>query len=309
MITKLYALKGLLLFTAVLLICQVSCVNQEHDAYEKANPAVPVRVISLAPSITETFFALGLMGRLVGVTDYCNYPPEARTITRVGNYLDPNYEAILTLKPDMVFLLSEHSPVKEFLKKNAIRYKEIDNHDLKSILNSFSIIGAVFGRGKEARQMQNAFSAELDSFSSVKNSSPVLRKPRILFCVGRNGVGSGAVSELWVAGRRTFYSELIQASGAVNVITDSLVEYPALSAEGIITLKPDIIIDVMPSMDSHAANRGKNDWLSLTIVPAVRYGRIYCLTRDYVTIPGPRIMYLLRDLRKIVKDYSPARDT
>ncbi len=108
--------------------------------------SIPKRVISFAPSVTETLFALGLGDRVVGITRYCTYPPQVRNLPQIGGYLDPNFEMILSLKPDLVLLLKEHSSIAGFLKKNGIAFRAIDDENFCDILQSFRTIGGLFGK-------------------------------------------------------------------------------------------------------------------------------------------------------------------
>jgi iron complex transport system substrate-binding protein len=251
-------------------------------------------VISFAPSITETLFALGLGDRVVGVTRYCNYPPQVRSLPRVGGYTDPNFEMILSLKPDMVFLLKEHSSLSAFLQKNGIGMKVVDNENIDAILASFGIIGALFGRTREADSIAATIQSAMCDTAKVKN------RPRILLCIGRDNPGAGSVAKVYVAGPKSFYNTLIRYAGGTNAYSDSSFVYPSVSAEGIIRLAPDIVIDLMSSATALAPGTAKEDWKNLAMVPAVKNGLVFCPSDDYMTIPGPRIGLILGYIKKTV---------
>lgn len=284
------------LWGALLLCC--GCVHEQRTSRGEPRAA---RIISLAPSITETLFALGCGERVVGVTDFCTYPEAARHLPRVGGYVDPNYEQILTLEPDLVILMKEHASVVEFLTKSGIAYAKVDNHDIGAILESFRLIGQRCGRPDRADSIVGAIRSALDTTSL---DAP---RPSVLFCVGRQDMGGGSVSQAFVAGRSTFYHELLRAAGAENVIADSARQYPMLSAEGVMRLAPDIVIDAVASMQSLDTARIAADWQRLSTVPAVRNGMVFCLAGSHVTIPGPRIVLLFEQLKEIVAIWRSAR--
>jgi iron complex transport system substrate-binding protein len=268
----------------------------QHVSATPAN-ATPQRIISLAPSITETLFALGCGSRVVGVSSFCTHPPEATRLPTVGAYLDPNFEAMLRLKPDLVVLMREASKVAQMLQANGIRTLGIDNHDVSAILESFRSIGDACGRQAAADSLVGATARALSD--TVRGGA----RPRIMICVGRGDIGSGSVSQAFFAGPRTFYEGLMRAAGGANAITDSLVAYPALSGEGIIRSSPDIIIDLVADTGGVTHERIVADWGQYTLVPAVRSASVYCLTGEYVTIPGPRIGLILDDFKRIVAQY------
>jgi iron complex transport system substrate-binding protein len=282
---------GLLLIFVLSLGC-----NSRHN--DQSTRHIPKRVISFAPSITETLFALGVGDRVVGVTRYCNYPLQAKSLPRVGGYTDPNFEMILGLKPDLVITLRQHSPLTDFLKKNGIEQRMVDDEDFDAILESFGTIGGIFGKAREADSIAVSISTQIVSVSSTA------RRPRVLVCIGRDNPGSGSIAKVYAAGPRSFYSRLIELSGGVNAYTDSTFSYPAFSTEGLIRLSPDIIIDLMASVAATPHNKVSDDWNSLAMIPAVKNGLVFCPDGDYMTIPGPRIGLVLAEIKETVVLYG-----
>ena len=295
--------QGLLYSVAVLFIIFLLFISCNRKSTPQNENNIPTRIISLAPSITETLFALGLGEKVVGVTSFCIYPPEVKGISKVGTFMDPNFEAILTLRPDLVIVLKEDTKVKSFVKNKGIAYLAIDNHDVKAILESISLIGKACGKGSEAELLHEQITAEFDTASHISVSESKRKEPKVLLYVGRDDVGTGKLSKVWVAGANTYYNEIICAAGGINVITDSSMHYSTVSSEAVIRLKPDIIIDVMANMSQFAPEQVKEDWKNLSMVPAVKNGMIFCLTGDYITIPGPRIVLLLGDIKEIIGEY------
>jgi iron complex transport system substrate-binding protein len=283
----------------VLFLAFAGCVsNNSRQAQTKGDYN---RIISFAPSITETLFALGMGDKVVGVTRYCNYPPQARNLPKIGDYLNPNFEMILKLKPDLVLLLKQHSSLSEFLTRNRIASRVIDNESVSAILQSFTVIGEICGKTRQADSLVASIKAEMPGVSAPIN------RPKILFCIGRDNPGSGRISKVYIAGPKSFYSELMHDAGGENSYNDSAFAYPTFSAEGVIRLAPEIIIDVMASVSGVQQEKARDDWKELAIVPAVAYHLVFCPMGDFMSIPGPRIGLILQEMKKAVLEFEKKR--
>lgn len=268
----------------------VNEIKNDNESYH--------RIISLSPSTTEILFAIGLGDKVVGVTRYCNYPPEAKGRTKVGGYLDPNYEALLSLQPDLVIILPEYENVKHFLSELGIAYLVVSNKTVTDILSSINSIGKACHAEKEARQLQAQIKSRMEQ---IKEKTRDLSQPTVLISIGRT-LGSGALEDVYIAGKKTFFDELIHYAGGSNAYKDKRIAYPMLSAEGIITINPDIIIDLVPDMKNKGLSESmiQKEWASLSQVRAVQTHHIYVLSQSYTVIPGPRFIMLLEDLAKII---------
>ncbi len=275
-------------------ICLFGCTEQRTG-----NPRTPARIISLAPSITETLFALGLGERVVGVTSDCNYPPEAREIEKIGAYDNANLERIVALKPDLVFISREHEKQHTILERFRIPVVVIDNFRYASVCSSFSQIGRICGAESAADSLLGLFKSKLPANDNIGAPGP-----EVLVCVGRDSPGSGQIKSLFAAGLSTFHSDLIITAGGRNVLRDSLQFYSRLSREGLISLSPDIIIDLAPAMSAYNCSLLVNDWKELTRVPAVRSKHVFCISEAYATLPGPRLLLLLDDFKRIISTWN-----
>lgn len=260
----------------------------QKNTADKPSGAVS-RIVSCAPSVTETLFALGLGDKVVGVTNYCNYPAEVAKIEKVGGYTDINLEKVLSLRPDVVVLQQEHQKQRDFINQYGIKTISVDNKNCAGICSSFVLIGNACGAKDASDSLVNVFTKKLEKKQRGKSI------PRVLVCVGRDAPGGGVVKGAFVVGRATFYNEIIEAAGGVNAYTDSLPHYPRVSQEGIIALAPDIIIDLASSMSSYSYEDLIKDWNSIPLIPAVKNKNVFCIAKDYSTVPGPRILLLLQD--------------
>ncbi len=273
--------RGLVLVAALMSACA-------QAPPQSAPTRSPRRIVSMAPALTETAFALGLGDRVVGVTRYCEWPPEARSLPKVGGFLDPSWEALVALRPDLVLLMQDHNAVRARLDTLGIRSLQVDQGDLDGILTSFVTIARACGVTERGEGLASEVRARLDV---VASATADLASPRVLVVVERE-VGAGPVRSVWVAGPGTFYDDLVGLAGGANAWHGTAaVLYPEVSREGLIALDPDVILDVEAELQKHGLNRERvrAEWDGLTELRAVRDGRVAVLDQDYMVVPGPRI--------------------
>jgi iron complex transport system substrate-binding protein len=250
-------------------------------------PERPMRIVSLAPSITETVFVLDEGERLVGVTDYCDYPPEATKKPRVGGISTPSFEAILALRPDLVLATSESNYAEHVQRLTAIGLPVyvIRPVDFETVLESIERIGAVLGREDAARARVASMRREADAIARAVAGSP---RPRVLYVVWPN--------PLIAPGRGTLITELLQRAGGESVTGGEPVPYPRLSLETVVERRPErIIVGRHGQATAEDLLRG---WDRLTAVAAVREGRVHAVDGDLVHRPGPRMIEALRALAR-----------
>lgn len=256
------------------------------------------RIISLAPSITETVFALGLEHRLIAVTDYCDYPPAAQALPSVGGYTDASLETIVALKPDLVIMLQGQQKLQQQLTGLGIQTHSIDNSSLLAIEAAIASIGQITGH----RQQADALLADIEQqIQQVREKVANLPPVRTLVSIAHY-VNSDQLDTVYVAGQHDFYNDLLQLAGGENVYTGARVMVPSISAEGIIRMNPDVIIDVFPEADDHQSDmvRVRQQWQQLDMVRAVQTGRVHVIQQDYASVPGPRIFQLLPEFARLL---------
>ncbi|MEE9431263.1 MAG: helical backbone metal receptor [Melioribacteraceae bacterium] len=298
-------IKNLLYIISVIIVALVAAIffadsfssSSSEEKVKNINKKIE-RIISLSPSTTETLFALGLGNKVVGRTRFCNYPPEAKRITEVGGYIDPNYEAMIALKPDLVILLPEQEKVKKYLNELKINHFTVDNKTVSDIKNTIKTIGDTCSAQLSSIKLLNNINTIIEK---IKIKTKELKKPKVIISIGRTP-GTNGVKDVYIAGRNTSYDELINIAGGRNAFEDSNILYPMLSAEGLIHLNPDIIFDFIPNFDKNNLTRELvlKDWQSIKSVNAVKNNRVNILTADYISIPGPRFILLLKDLAKAI---------
>lgn len=254
-------------------------------------PQPPRRVVSLSPALTEILFALDLGERVVGVTRYCDYPAEATTRPQVGGYLDPSYEAIVALRPDLVLLQVEHGEVRPRLEALGLETLEADLRRVAAVPEAVEAVARRCGVAERGASLAREIRGRLEAVAERTGGLP---RPRVLVAVERD-LGTGTVNRLWAAGPGSFYHDVLELAGGKNVIADGRLPYPEVSREGLVHLDPDVILDVVAEPELRGADRptARADWDALRELRAVRAGRVVLLDQELMVIPGPRIAALV----------------
>jgi iron complex transport system substrate-binding protein len=241
----------------------------------------PHRIISLAPSVTEVLFEAGLGSLVAGVTSYCRYPDPALTLPKVGGYLTPSYEALAALAPDLVVVLPEHTDVEPRLAALKMPVIRVDHRNFDGIIQSIVTLGERAGSGRQAAQAADALRQHL---ARVRMMGRGRARPRVLILFGR----TDDFRRLYAAAPGTVHDDLLAHAGGENVLTSRAVPYPTLSAEGLMRLDPDVIVEFAPG--SSDAGMLRQQWNVLHSLRAVKTGRVYVFTHDFLSVPGPRFV-------------------
>jgi cobalamin transport system substrate-binding protein len=250
---------------------------------------VPVRVtraISLAPSITESIFAVGAADRLVGVTTYCNYPEQAKAIQKVGDTISPNLETIVALKPDVV-LVSTASQIESFmntLEQNGIAVYVTNPTSIDGVLSDLMKLGDLFGTLDVTSALLNDLQSRIDEVSLRVGEG---KRPNVFLQISKE--------PLFTIGQQSFMTAIIEKAGGHSVTADVGSAYPKLSKETALALSPEVII-LSASDDNSSPNEVfKNS-------PAVKNARVFSVNADLLSRPGPR---LVDALEQIARDIHP----
>lgn len=274
-------------------------VNGPLPGDDGAMPSGPYeRIISMAPSITEVLFALDLGDRVVGVTKYCDYPPEALDKETVGGFLDPNFEVILRLQPDLVVLLPVHGDIREKVEGLGIQTLEIDHRTLDGILASIEVVGEACGALEMAEKLLDNIRIRTEKIAQATKGLP---RPTVLLSSARE-LGTGAVARVFAAGKNQWYDDVITMAGGTNAYTGEGIQFPELTPEGLIRSDPDVVVELAPDLEreGYTPEQLIAEWDTLPVMRAVAKGRVHVLSGDYVTIPGPRFVLIVEDLARIL---------
>jgi iron complex transport system substrate-binding protein len=253
--------------------------------------AAAERIVSLAPSVTEIVFAIGAGDRLVGVSTYCDHPPEALGIPRIGNFLSPNVELILAAKPDLVIGVpspANRSPV-ENLERLGLRVLIVDPEGVESIFTSIQTVADAIGtpeRGaaliESIRRQMAAVSARLDGVAAE----------RVLMLVGRR--------PMVAAGAGTYLDELIRIARGVNVAAPIGEKWPSIGIEFVVETGPEVIIDAGMGSEEPDGEGRRGFWQAFPIIPAVRNGRVHAYQAFELLRPGPRVAETLEAVARLI---------
>ncbi len=253
-------------------------------------PAPATRVVSLAPSITETLFAVGAGEQVAGVTDYCNYPSGVTRCARVGGVINPSIETIVGLKPDLIILTAEGNIREDFdkLAGMGIPLFVTNPRNLEGIYKSIETIGVLTGHKRASDSLVADMKNRVGRLSM--RMGPRAEK-RVMMIV--------ALQPLIVVGKGTFLNELISLAGGRNIAAESPATYPTYSRESVIKEDPEIIVimsDVVQSVEE--LTTFYPEWAK---IKAVQNKQMFRVDSDIMSRPGPRAINALETLNSIIQ--------
>lgn len=260
---------------------QTSSITVTDDVGREVRMVQPVkRIVSLAPSVTETIFALGAQDRLVGDTDFCDYPPEARQKPHVGSVMAPNLEEIVALKPDVVIASKAGNRIETVRALESLHIAVYGTYarSVADVLQSMQKLARVIGAEDQGNNIASSLEARLDALHQQLQNVP---RVRVLFVVWRDPLIS--------MGQQTFLADAMRAAGAESVITSEQ-DWPHVSMEEMVKLQPDYLVF---SADDRA--RGQQEFAAIVDTPgwrdlrAVREKRV-AIVPDAISYPAPRLI-------------------
>ena len=259
---------------------------------------IPRRIISLNPSVTEILFAIGAGDRVVGVTQYCDYPSEARTRTQVGGFSGAtvSMEQIRFLNPDLVILSAEmHSRIVPLLDDLGIPSFAVEPANFSEVYETISLLGEITGCADGAKEVVADMKSRIAAVEEqLKNTEP----KSVFWILG--------INPLMTAGSGTFVSEALSLGGGKNIFDDIQERWPLVSAEQVLLRKPEWIL-MGDDMTGGSAGQGSSDPMTIIpgslqgqAIPAVREKRVAVLNGDLVYRYGPRLADAVEAIAKIL---------
>ncbi len=243
----------------------------------------------MSPSITEILFAIGLEGRIAGVTEFCQYPEKAKTLPKVGGVLNPNAEQIIALRSDLLIYHYDSYKIARLAKQLGIPALEVSFDDLEHIFQSILKIGAVTRNISKANRLVNHLQTEISTF---QNRLKVLPPRSTLLVLGDS---QNYMRDLYAVGQGTFLDELLTLAGGNNIVQDSPTLYPKVSREFIIHRSPEVILVAGPKakLSEKEFNKHMEEWRKFSTVRAIKNHEIHYIGADYILIPGPRLVHII----------------
>lgn len=257
-----------------------------NDHADVQIPENPQKIVSMAPAITETLFALGLGNSIAGVTQYCSYPPEAAQKPTVAGFREVNLEALAGVNPDLVILPYDMSHFKNEIEALGIPVVLFDFKSLASFLKDVEKIGALCGKKHEAQELVKKFRDSI-----VTNTTK--EKPAVLFVVLNPDEFNAPVSELTIIGADNFYNDVIEAAGGQNAYKGNI-PFPRVSLEAVIEMNADFIVLGAPELADTA--QLEKLWRKIANLKGAGEQRLIILNEASDTIPGPRTLNTIRKL-------------
>ena len=255
----------------------------------------PQRIVSIAPANTELLFALGLGSRVVGVTDYCNWPPEATRKPRVGSYSTPDIEKVASLAPDLVVAERLHyHQVIPALERVGLKVIGLDPLSVDDVLAAVELLGRAAGAEAAARTLKDGLQARLERVGArLAGQGAAADRPAVFYLIWHD--------PLFTAGGDTLQGELIERAGGRNVFA-RLDGYPQVSLEAVLAARPELIL-----VGAGHEELGESPVLSWALrdprlkgTPAARAGRILPIEADLVSRGGPRVVDALERLLGLI---------
>jgi len=254
---------------------------------------IPQRIISLAPSNTEILFALGLGDRLVGVTEYCDYPPEALDKEKIGGFSTPDIEKVIALQPDLILAGSIHAKeVIPALEERGLTVFALVPENLEGILKNIEVVGKITGKEKEAFELITQLKERIEAISDKTERLKTQERPRVFFITWHDPLKS--------MGSKSLPHELIEKAGGVNIFQDVEERNFQVEFETVVYCDPQVIIVTV----GHAAGEAKAfEWAKeeprLKVTKASKNSRIFPLDTG-LTRYGPRAVDALEEFAKFI---------
>ena len=252
----------------------------------------PLRIVSLAPANTEMLFALGLGDKIVGVTEWCNYPQEALAIEKVGDFQDVNIEKLIAVEPHLILATTMHEVAVKEMEKVGIPSLVIDPSSIQQILDTMLMISEISGIKDDGEVVVKSLQARIDAITSKTKGLAEDKKPMVFYEVWNEPLMS--------AGPGSFINDLIILAGGINLAGDAQTPYPMISIEILLDRNPEIIFhSYMGGIGTGSDMFDREGWKD---IKAIKDNKIYELDADTINRPGPRI---IDALEKIAKSIHP----
>jgi iron complex transport system substrate-binding protein len=245
---------------------------------------LPTRIISLIPAVTEMLYALRAGAELVAVSSFDDYPPEVRTLPRVGALLDPDLERILALEPDLVIVYESQVDLRRELERARIPMFVYKHAGLPDVTATIRELGTRIGRDAEATALVTRIDGALAAIRTRVAGRP---RPKTMLVFGRDAL---ALRGIYASGGIGFLHDMLTAAGGENVFADIKQQSVQATSELILARAPDVILELRAGPIAAGQRAREQDvWRVLASVPAVRTNRVSILADPRTVVPGPRV--------------------
>ncbi len=254
---------------------------------------VPLSIVSIAPSCTEILFALGLGDRVVGVTEYCDYPEEAQEKPKIGTFTTPNLEAILALQPDLVLATGGvQAEVLSRMEELGLTVFAVNPATFSQTAEEIRLIGQIAGAREEAERIAADMERRAGAIAGRVREMEEAGKsrPRVFYEIYYE-------NNVWTAGKSSIISDLVSLAGGENLGDMEESDYYEFSVERLMAENPQVYLVGSGSMFDPGDITSRPGWDSMD---AVRGGRVYVIDEDLVYRTGPRLIEGLEAIHRAI---------
>lgn len=261
----------------------------DDQGYETTLPAVPQKIVSLAPSVTPILYELGVGDKVVGLTSYDDYPYdfnawfEAGNMTCVGGFSTPNLEAIATVDPDIIFTTDVNVDTIPRMRELGYNVVVLSAASVEGVYKDIGIVGDATGASEKASEIVTNLRSEISDIKDTIEAAGITDKPTVYYEVYYSEQG------MMTAGSATWLNDVITLAGGVNIFADQAAEFPYTSSEVIVSRNPDVIIlptnmgTGTPSYGSVAQVEARGGWNTIN---AIKNDRLYVIDQNIMSEPG-----------------------
>lgn len=290
--------RGIPIMGLMLMLAAAGCGSSGESNYSKATLTTPPaewRIVCGTPGIAEMVFALGAGERVVGVSDYTLWPPEATQKPRIGGWINPDRERLIRLQPDVILTQGTHERLATYAHEAGIEFRSLSLERIDDILEQALGLADLLGIPEQGYQLKHRIKTDLKRVQQAVSHVPP-RTVALLF-----SRPDGKHTTLTTVGEKTFLSDLLTIAGGTNIFSDAHGPYPMVSLEALLLRQPDVIIELhaTPIQNSHQ-ERLLKEWKAYSMLNAVRQGQVYLMTDDFLLIPGPRITHIAEQFANLL---------
>ena len=245
----------------------------------------PKRIVSLSPNVTEMLYGIGAFGQVVGISDYCTYPPEVKQLPSVGGWHNPSLEKLAALHPDLVISDDSQAPfIENNVKALGLRLLVVPNHTIQEIYAGMTELGRATRHEDQAAKLVAKTHERLELLAHKFAGRPT---PSVILIVNRT---PGTLRDLYTATEGGFLAELVAIAGGRVAAPKAPNGYGKLTNEDLLAINPDAILDFIHGTQGKFAGNPIEPWRDMPELKAMRTGRIYGVNEDYVPHASQRIV-------------------
>lgn len=279
----------------------ITSTNISAEQNNNSDNQTPHRIITIAPNAAEIICSLGACDSIVGVSEYCVFPPELKKRTKIGGFINPDLERIVALQPDLIVLRGQNDSIEKLCREmNIAIYQDLTDKTLSGIETCIMDLGRLLNKETRASSLVQQFR---DSLDAIRSRVAHRSRPRVFLTIFRS---PDKLSNILTSGNGTFLHEMIEIAGGENIFGHIDMAYPQITPESILARQPDVIIELRPgeNMTHELKEKLYRQWSRLGSVPAVTNKKIYFITDDHAQIPSPRYVKIIEKISRLLHPES-----